>query len=71
LGGFVIDYYYIRGQMMIKLIVGLGNPGKEYSETRHNAGFWFVDSLVNKLGGSFVSEAKYFASLAKFCTSIS
>ncbi|MEN9945812.1 MAG: hypothetical protein RLZZ293_198 [Pseudomonadota bacterium] len=50
---------------MIKLIVGLGNPGKEYSETRHNAGFWFVDSLVNKLGGSFVSEAKYFASLAK------
>lgn len=31
------------------LIAGLGNPGSEYAETRHNAGFWFVDELARKL----------------------
>jgi PTH1 family peptidyl-tRNA hydrolase len=32
----------------IQLIVGLGNPGKEYEQTRHNAGAWFVESLANQ-----------------------
>ncbi len=49
----------------IRLIVGLGNPGKEYSGTRHNAGFWFSDELAKDCGVSFKKEAKFFANLCK------
>jgi PTH1 family peptidyl-tRNA hydrolase len=34
----------------IRLVVGLGNPGREHAATRHNAGFWFVDALAASLG---------------------
>ncbi len=39
--------------MNYKLVVGLGNPGKEYESTRHNAGFMAVDALIEKLPGAF------------------
>lgn len=49
----------------IRLVAGLGNPGREYANTRHNAGFWFVDELAGKLGASFAAEAKFGGDVAK------
>ncbi len=49
----------------IKLIVGLGNPGQQYSKTRHNAGFWFIDALADKYDSSFKAETKFSGEVAK------
>ncbi|MRW93733.1 aminoacyl-tRNA hydrolase [Duganella sp. FT80W] len=51
--------------MPIRLIVGLGNPGPEYEQTRHNAGFWLVDNLANDAGARLQRESKYNAMYAK------
>ncbi len=49
----------------IKLIVGLGNPGREYEATRHNAGFWWVNELahINKI--SFKADNKFHGLIAR------
>ena len=49
----------------IRLVAGLGNPGRGYAATRHNAGFWFADALASKLGASFRSESRFAAEVAK------
>lgn len=50
---------------VVALIVGLGNPGPQYEETRHNAGFWFVDAIARSQGQSFRTESKFFGDVAK------
>jgi PTH1 family peptidyl-tRNA hydrolase len=49
----------------IRLIVGLGNPGADYTDTRHNAGFWFMDSLAQQLSVSFRFDKRFNAAEAK------
>ena len=43
----------------IRLIVGLGNPGREYETTRHNTGYWWVDELARLQNLRFKNEAKF------------
>ena len=51
--------------MAIKLIVGLGNPGNDYQNHRHNAGFWFLEALASQLGAGFNKQTKFFGETSK------
>ncbi|WP_190600404.1 aminoacyl-tRNA hydrolase [Candidatus Vesicomyidisocius sp. SY067_SCS001] len=51
--------------MTIKLIVGLGNPGKNYKYHRHNVGFWFCDALAKLYAGNFKKRAKFFGEVTQ------
>jgi peptidyl-tRNA hydrolase, PTH1 family len=49
-----------------RLIIGLGNPGDTYRDTRHNIGFMVIDELAHRLGLSFTTEKRWDCLLAKF-----
>ena len=52
-------------QNPVQLVVGLGNPGAQYDDTRHNAGFWYVEQLASAYGVSLQPEKKFFGMAAR------
>ncbi len=51
----------------IQLVAGLGNPGNRYAQTRHNAGFWFVDELARRCNAQFSVDSRHRSEVAR-CT---
>lgn len=49
----------------LRLLVGLGNPGSKYADTRHNAGYWFADAVAARFSASFRANSRFFGELAE------
>ena len=50
----------------MRLVVGLGNPGRQYEATRHNAGFWWIDSIADELNVSLSAESRFHGIVGRF-----
>ncbi len=50
----------------MRLVVGLGNPGRQYEATRHNAGFWWIDSIADELGVGLSAESRFHGEVGRF-----
>jgi len=50
---------------VIRLVVGLGNPGSQYEKTRHNAGFIFVDNFAAEYGGKWADSSQFHGLVAE------
>lgn len=48
-----------KEQTSISLIVGLGNPGTEYAQTRHNAGFWYIEAIAQRFNIILKAESRF------------
>jgi PTH1 family peptidyl-tRNA hydrolase len=55
----------IRVSLNFKLLVGLGNPGAKYENTRHNAGFWFLDEIARRYRLVFQQDQRFQGALAR------
>ena len=55
-----------EGVSAVQLIVGLGNPGSEYANTRHNAGAWLVETLSKQYRLTFKTESKFNARITQW-----
>ena len=51
--------------LALKLVVGLGNPGRDYARTRHNAGWWLLDELAARCNSSWRRDARAHTELAR------
>ena len=64
-----MDHEAVRYAMIAmtppRLVVGLGNPGAEYADNRHNLGFWFVDRLADELKVTLAAQGKFFGCVGR------
>lgn len=62
----LFPFWATNNPFMIRLLVGLGNPGAEYDGTRHNAGFWFIDEVARRCKVVLAADRSYHGLVARW-----